>query len=112
MSMNFLSGFWYNLWHPMYEALFGSDTAGEWLNWGFWFALIVVAVIVVVYILVFCLMKPKYTRDENGNIVPVAKDVKAGKGDAGESPEPEKDEEKPSESMKDFDSPGGEENEK
>lgn len=52
--------FWYNLWNPMYEAMFGSIHDGTgWLNWGFWFSMVVVAILAIVYIVVFWCMKPK-----------------------------------------------------
>ncbi|MCD8286457.1 MAG: hypothetical protein LUD50_04465 [Clostridia bacterium] len=52
--------FWYNLWNPMYEAMFGSihDSSG-WLNWGFWFSMVVIAVLAVIYIVVFWCIRPK-----------------------------------------------------
>ncbi|MCD8294492.1 MAG: hypothetical protein LUE27_04485 [Clostridia bacterium] len=44
----------------MYEAMFGSIHDGSgWLNWGFWFSMVVVAILAVVYIVVFWCMKPK-----------------------------------------------------
>ncbi len=63
------SNFWYDLWNPVYEAIFGSIHVGDsWLNWGFWLAMAITAILVIVYIVVFWAMKPK-ERDDAEDIV-------------------------------------------
>ncbi len=57
--------FWYNLWNPVYEALFGNIRVNDgWLNWGFWFSMLVIVVLAIVYVIVFWAMKPKHKKDD------------------------------------------------
>lgn len=64
MSYSLLSNFWYELWNPIYEAVFGSIHAGNgWLNWGFWIAMIVTVILAVIYIIICWAPKPKVPDD-------------------------------------------------
>ncbi len=63
-----LSNFWYELWNPVYEAVFGSIHSNGWLNWGFWIAMIVTVIIAVIYIIICWVPKPK-VRDDAEDIV-------------------------------------------
>ncbi len=68
MLNSILSNFWYDLWNPIYEKVFGGIHANSWLNWGFWIAMAIIALLVVVYIIVFWAMRPK-ERDDAEDIV-------------------------------------------